>query len=82
MSAGQPRAIAEHLHETRDAECPPQPWRSMNTPKNNAPSPTDSAASNNVITDIEASTVQYGAGQASVPLPTRRFLVGLGVALP
>ena len=46
-------------------------WRSpLNTPKNNAPSPTDSAASSNVITDIDASTVQYGAGQASVPLPS------------
>ena len=48
-------------------------WRSSrsprNTPKNSAPSPTFSAASSSVITDIDASIVQYGTGQASVPAP-------------
>jgi hypothetical protein len=39
-------------------------------PKNRAPRPTDSAASSIVITDIEASTVQYGTGQASGELPS------------
>ena len=42
----------------------------LNTPKNSAPSPASSAASSIVITDIDASTVQYGAGQASVPEPS------------
>ncbi len=54
MTAGIPSAL-------RNARSP------RKIPKNRAPSPTSSAASG--ITDIEVSTVQYGAGQASVPGP-------------
>ena len=40
-----------------------------NTPKNSAPRPASSAASSIVITDIDASIVQYGTGHASGPAP-------------
>ena len=64
----------------------PSDWRSSgspwNTPKNRAPSPASSAASSSVITDIDASIVQYGAGHASVPgAEPGGGLVGLGVAV-
>ena len=52
----------------------PSAWRSWRSPLEHAeeqrPEPGASAASSIVITDIDASTVQYGAGHASGPAPS------------